>query len=90
MDIETKTVTTRVHTATATVDMLKGVAIAAVTKQLGISDTAVISSDAKLGTDGSVTVEVVEAVAEAPKPDPVKDPAEAPTAPITQIATLAI
>ncbi len=91
MDITTKTVTQRVHTAVATVDMLKGVAVAAVTKQLGLADTAVVSSEATLGADGSITVEVVEAVAAAPVADAVKttdDASTPPAPPAPQVATL--
>ena len=65
MDIATKTVTTKVHTAVASTDVLKGVAIAAVKGQLGLTDGAILSADATVGDDGSITVEVVEAVADA-------------------------
>ena len=74
MDIATKTVTTRVHTAVASPDDIKGVAILAVTRQLGLSADAVVSSSAEIGADGSIKVEVVEAVADAPPPAPVVPP----------------
>ena len=78
MQIATKTVTTRVHQATATADDLKGVAIAAVKRQLGLGDAAVLASSAELQADGSIVVEVVEAVADGTAPTP----AEAPAAPV--------
>ncbi len=62
MDISTKTVTTKVHTATATVDDLKGVAILAVKNKLGLSDAAILSSDASAEADGSIAVSIVESV----------------------------
>ncbi len=78
MDIQSKTVTTKVHTAVAAVDDLKSVAIAAVAHQLGLSDDAIVSSSAKVGEDGSITVEVVEAVVDAAPVD---------AAPVIQIPT---
>ena len=63
MNISTKLVSTRVHNAVATADDLKTVAIAAVKNQLGLTDASIVSADATLGDDGSIVVEVVEAVA---------------------------
>ncbi len=84
MDIQSKTVTTRLHNAVATADDLKSVAIAAVVHQLGLSDDAVLSTEAKVGEDGSISVEVVEAVADAAPADAA---AQAPAAPVIQIPT---
>ena len=85
MDIATKTVTTKVHTAVASSDDLKSVAISAVVRQLGLTDDAVVSSSAKVDADGSITVEVVEAVADASAPVEAapEQPAE-PQAPAVQ------
>ena len=91
MDITTKTFTTKEHTATASVDVLKGVAVAAVKNQLGLADDAIVSSTASVGTDGSVTVVIVEAVADAPAAVPAKTADDASTPPAqlaAQVATL--
>ena len=69
MDISTKTVTTKVHTAIATPDSLKSVAILAVVRQLGLADDVVLSSGAEVLGDGSISVEVIESVPDAPASD---------------------
>lgn len=68
MKIDTKLVSTKVHNAVASADDLKTVAIAAVKNQLGLSDASIVSADATFGDDGSIIVEVVEAVTDAPSP----------------------
>ncbi len=95
MDISTKTVTTKVHTATATIDDLKTVAILAVKNKLGLSDAAILSSDASAEADGSIAVSIVEnvpAAAEAPSSGaPQSDEGSATVVPpAPQIATLTI
>ena len=77
MKIDSKLVSTRMHNAVATADDLKAVAIAAVKNQLGLADASIVSADATLGDDGSIVVEVVEAVADGA--------ATAPVAPQIQI-----
>ena len=79
MKIDTKLVSTRVHNAVASSDDLKAVAIAAVKNQLGLADASIVSADATFGDDGSIVVEVVEAV--------VDEAATAPPAPQIQIPT---
>lgn len=92
MDIATKTVTTKIHTAVATPEILTAVAIQAVKNQLALKDDVIVSSSAKVAGDGSITVELVEAVADAPAPapDPVAQAEPAPVSPVplTGLATL--
>ena len=79
MNIDTKLVSTKVHNAIASADDLKTVAIAAVKNQLGLADASIVSADATFGDDGSIVVEVVEAVADGA--------ATAPSTPTIQIPT---
>ena len=82
MIIDTRTVTTRSHTAVFSAADIRGVALAVVGKQIGIADVNVLSSSAKVGEDGSVTVEIVESVPAAQDDEKEPDPVEVPAAPV--------